>query len=53
MQEIIPIHDELMKLQHDMSTKMINFDVPFYNFVAGIPCISQLRFNHYDLVMQI
>ena len=28
MQEIIPIHDELMKLQHDMSTKMINFDVP-------------------------
>ena len=28
MQEIIPIHDELMKLQHDMSTKMINFDAP-------------------------
>ena len=28
MQEIIPIHDDLMQLQHDMSTKMINFDAP-------------------------
>ena len=28
MQEIIPIHDELMKLQYDMSTKMIIFDAP-------------------------
>ena len=28
LQEMIAIHDELMKLQHDMSTKMINFDAP-------------------------